>query len=163
MCDFEQLEPTILPLLKSSKPNNDKILVVGCGNANFSYDFVKNSAFNNSNIIHIDYCDVVIKQQKEKFPKLNYFVMDAMDMVEFDDGEFDFIIDKSLIDTTLCHHEGQLTTERLYNELHRVLKPSGRIVTISLHTEKEVQRFESSTNFNYNFIVSTCKIINLRR
>lgn len=164
MCDYEQLEPTLLPLLHNSyKPNKDvKILIVGCGNANFSSDFVNNSGFNTNSIVHIDYCEVVIQQQKKKFPQLNFRIMDALDMT-FDDDEFDFIIDKSLIDTTLCYHDGRKITQTLFNEFHRVLKPNGRIVTISLHTEEEVKEFKSSNEYDYEFIVSSCKIVNKRR
>ena len=106
MCDYNQLEPTILPLMKNfkskSKYKEARILIVGCGNADFSPDFVKRSGFLCKNITHIDYCNVVIEQQLKKYPKLDFRVMDALDM-EFEDDTFDFIIDKSLIDTTLCY------------------------------------------------------------
>jgi ubiquinone/menaquinone biosynthesis C-methylase UbiE len=165
MCDYDQLEPTILPLLKQSKSNKDdvKILIVGCGNAPFSFDFTSRSGFKTKNIIHIDYCHVVIEQQKERHPDLDFRLVDALNMVDFDDHTFDFIIDKSLLDTMICYHDGHDTTEKLFNELHRVLKPGGRVVTISLHTEEEVKQFKSSENYTYQFLVSSCKLMNIRR
>jgi len=164
MCDYEQLEPTILPLISKLKSNKHcKILIIGCGNANFSVDFVNNSGFNTKNVIHIDYCDVVIQQQKKKFPSLDFRVMDALNMAQLDDDTIDCIIDKSLIDTTLCYHDGHETTERLFTEMHRVLKNGGRIVTISLHTEEEVKLFQSSDKHNFEFLASSCKIVNKRR
>ena len=164
MCDYEQLEPTLLPLLqnRSKSKKNVKILIVGCGNANFSSDFVSRSGFDTNSVVHIDYCEVVIQQQKKGFPQLDFRVMDALDMT-FDDDEFDFIIDKSLIDTTLCYFDGHKTTQKLFSEFYRVLRPNGRIVTISLHTEEEVKEFKSSDEYDYEFIVSSCKIENKRR
>ncbi len=165
MCDYDQLEPTILPLLTLNSfdsKKDSKVLIVGCGNANFSADFVKRSGFKAQNVVHIDYCDVVIQQQKQKFPELDFRVMDALNM-DFEDEEFHFIIDKSLIDTTLCYQNGHQTTEKLFSEMHRVLKRNGRIVTISLHTEDEVKQFRSSDEYDYEFIASSCKIENMRR
>ncbi len=169
MCDYNQLEPTLLPLLtnfqsKTKQPNDAKILIVGCGNADFSPDFVKRSGFQSKHIVHIDYCHVVIDQQRTKYPKMDFRVMDALDM-EFENDSFDFIIDKSLVDTTLCYTEGHQSTERLFSELHRVLKPGGRLVTISLHTEEEIKKYQvaSSDQFSYDFLYSSCKLINKRR
>lgn len=158
MCDYDQLSPTLIPLIHNKK--NGRILIVGCGNANFSSDFCHQSKC--KKVIHIDYCEVVIQQQKKKFPDLDFRVMDALDM-DFCDDEFDVIIDKSLIDTTLCYHDGHNTTMKLFKEMHRVLKPGGRIVTISLHTEDEVEYFKSSDDLDFDFMCSTCKIVNLRR
>ena len=166
MCDYDQLEPTLLPLLKdfesNSKKKDAKILIVGCGNANFSPDFVKRSGFQCKKIIHIDYCNVVVEQQKKKYPKMDFRVMDALDM-DFEDNHFDFVIDKSLIDTTLCYEDGHKKTEKLFHELHRVLKPGGRLITISLHTEDEVKSYESPDEYEYEFLVKTCKLVNTRR
>lgn len=173
MCDFKQLKPTLLPLLhetkskrssgsNKSKSYDEKILIVGCGNAPFSHDFHTSSGF--KNITNIDYCDIVIEQQKKKYPHISktFRCLDALDMKNsFQDEYFDFVIDKSLIDTTMCYPDGEETTRRLYQELHRVLKPNGgRLITISLHDEDEVKQFGSSEN--YRFEVNTCKILNVR-
>lgn len=69
----------------------------------------------------------------------------------------DVVIDKSLIDTIMCYQNGFDTTMRLYSELHRVLKPGGRLITISLHTEKEVLTFGCS-NPQCSFIASSCSV-----
>ena len=67
------------------------------------------------------------------------------------------VIDKSLIDTIMCYQHGFDTTMRLYSELHRVLKPGGRLITISLHTEEEVLPFGCS-NPKCSFVASSCSI-----
>ena len=82
MCDYSQLKPTLTPLLlckdmneegqtKKEKPFG---LVVGCGNAAFSPDFVNDGY---TNVIHIDYCHVVVEQQKKKYPELDFQCMDG--------------------------------------------------------------------------------------
>ena len=55
------------------------MLVVGCGNAPFSAS-IHDAGFINS--IHVDYSDVVIKQQRERFPHVDFRVGDCLDLKE---------------------------------------------------------------------------------
>mmetsp|Transcript_29541 Transcript_29541/g.43576 ORF Transcript_29541/g.43576 Transcript_29541/m.43576 type:complete len:265 (+) Transcript_29541:180-974(+) len=162
MCDFDQLQPTLTPLLQryeaDDKESKTSILIVGCGNAPLSAELYYKGGYKNQ--INVDYSDVVIKQQRNRWPEIDWRVMNCLDL-GFSDDSFDFIIDKSLIDTTMCYKNGNETTMKLYSELHRVLKPGGRLITISLHCEKEVYPFAKSPD--YSFLVSTCKILNKRR
>lgn len=164
MCDYNQLEPILLPLI-SSRFSKPKILIVGCGNAPFSPDFVSHSGYGEQSI-HIDYCPVVIHQQKTRYPEVDFRVMDALDMSEFD-SEFHVVIDKSLLDTTMCYENGTEATKRLFKEIHRVLRPGGRLISISLHDEASVLAYNNSTledsELSYEFVASSCKIPNLRR
>lgn len=174
MCDYNQLEPLLLPLISGrfsshhqspSRPS-PKILIVGCGNAPFSHDFASRSGYGEQSI-HIDYCPIVIQQQKSRFPDIDFRVVDALDMGEFLDSEFDVVIDKSLLDTTMCYENGTDATKRLFKEIHRVLRPGGRLISVSLHDEASVVAYKSSSleesELSYEFVVSSCKIPNLRR
>lgn len=169
MCDYNQLEPTIVPLIKSRFPLQPKILVVGCGNAPFSPDFVAYSGYGKDSV-HIDYCPIVIHQQQKKYPDIDFRVIDALDMKEFDDSEFHVVIDKSLLDTTMCYENGNEATRKLFKEIHRVLKPGGRLISISLHDEETVLAykntrsvFDGNSKLSYEFAASSCKIPNRRR
>ena len=51
--------------------------------------------------MNVDLSTVVIEQQRDKYPEQIWKVMNAMNM-DFPDGAFPAIIDKSLIDTLLC-------------------------------------------------------------
>lgn len=56
------------------------------------------------NIINIDISSIVIKQMQEsnsQRSKMSWVVMDALKM-NFKDGDFDAVIDKSTIDAILC-------------------------------------------------------------
>ena len=167
MCDYDQLEPLILPLIQSRfSHQSPKILIVGCGNAPFSPDFVSRSGYGEQSI-HIDYCPLVIQQQKSRYPDIDFRVVDALDMSEFCDSEFHVVIDKSLLDTTMCYENGTEATKRLFKEIHRVLRPGGRLISVSLHDEESVVAYKNASledsEFSYEFVVSSCKIPNLRR
>ena len=110
-----------------------------------------------TNIINVDYSEIVIIQQKQRWPNLPWIVMDALDM-DFADDEFDVIVDKSLVDTTMCYKSGKDATSLLYSEFHRVLKPGGRLITVSLHSEKEVTPFAKAPGCNFAY--TTCKLHN---
>ena len=62
----------------------------------------------------------------------------------------------------MCYEEGHKTTMKLYSELHRVLRPGGRLITISLHPEEEVLPFATS-NPNCTFIASSCSLASNRQ
>ena len=72
------------------------------------------------------------------------------------------VIDKSLIDTTMCYENGHDTTMKLYRELCRVLMPGGRLITISLHKEIEVLPFGIG-NSVCSFVASSCTLASTRR
>lgn len=116
--------------------------MVGCGNAPLS-SHMHDSGY--TNLTNTDYCDVVIKQQRERFPHMQWEVMDALNM-DYPDGTFDYVFDKSLIDTLMCYSSDEKEdmgaaekTQMLFKEMHRVLKPGGRLLQVSLHKEQEVR------------------------
>jgi 2-polyprenyl-3-methyl-5-hydroxy-6-metoxy-1,4-benzoquinol methylase len=60
----------------------DKILMVGCGNSKLSSQMYQNGY---KNIINIDISPTVIEQMKQLFPQMAWEVMDATKMA-FQDG-----------------------------------------------------------------------------
>ena len=83
-----------------------KILILGCGNADFSADLYDEGY---ENIINVDISDVVIKQMADKHeeerPQMKWIVMDITDMKEFETDSFDLAIDKSTIDSLICSED----------------------------------------------------------
>jgi len=115
------------------KPN-EKILMVGCGNSKLSesmYDVGKLM-----NIVNIDLSASVIQQMtlKNKNRKqMSFIKMDMLNM-EFDNGDFDVVVDKGTFDA-LMSDESELVLEQadnFFNEIDRVLKVGGRYMCISL-------------------------------
>jgi len=130
--DYESVRPNLEKLL----PREGQILIVGCGNANFSVD-LENAGFK---AVHIDLSEVVIRQMKERYPSIDWRIGDVLNMT-FEDESFDVVIDKSLIDTLLCYDQSVTRVGQMVQEIHRVLKKDGVYVTMSLHTPEEVLPF----------------------
>jgi len=117
--------------------SNERFLLTGAGNAPFSNDLYQDGY---KNIVNIDTSVVVIDQMQKLHPHMEWVVMDALEM-SFPSKSFDNIIDKSLIDTILCYSNSVPCTRQLMREAFRVLKPGGFLISFSLHSWKEIERF----------------------
>ena len=125
---------TILNQLIPDK--NEEILIVGSGNAPFSPDLYDAG---HKRIINIDISDVVIEQQKIKYPEQEWIVMDVLDL-KYETNSIMLVIDKSLIDTLLCYSDGgHKFCASMIDEIYRVMKPGSRYVTFSLHSLDEAE------------------------
>ena len=92
--EFPQLNPVFK---EYGIENDDKVLMVGCGNSKLSGQMFKNGY---SNVMNIDISPSVIAQMKEQFPDLVWQVMDATDL-QYKDGEFDVVMDKGTLDALI--------------------------------------------------------------
>lgn len=72
-----------------------KVLVVGCGNSNFSSDLYETGV---EDVCSIDFSEQVITKMKCKQPFLEWVKMDMTSMVEFEDALFDVVLDKAAMD-----------------------------------------------------------------
>ena len=112
----------------------DKILVLGCGNANFSEDMYDAGYKKQWNI---DISRVVIEQMRQRNRSRKYMLYEVMDCcdLKYPDNFFDIIIDKSTIDAILCGDNAYVNTALMMKESQRVLKEDGgRYVAISYGT-----------------------------
>ena len=109
-----------------------RILILGCGNAQFSEDLYDDGYHN---VVNVDISSVVIRLMKERNeerrPDMEYIVMDITDMSEFESNSFDLVIDKSTIDCLLCCDESFLKVAMMLKESQRVLKVDGIYFAIS--------------------------------
>lgn len=93
----ELLEEILPP--KESKP---KILVVGCGNSEFSADLYDAGWLD---VTSIDFSEVVIQNMQEHNAGrsgMKWLVMDMLTLEGFDDGCFDVVLDKAAMDALMC-------------------------------------------------------------
>ncbi len=67
------------------------LLMVGCGNSAMGYDM---SIDGYSNVVNIDYSDVVVDKCRERYPDLEYHCVDVREMNIFPDSGFQYVIDK---------------------------------------------------------------------
>jgi ubiquinone/menaquinone biosynthesis C-methylase UbiE len=122
--DYEELKPHLTKLIK--KPETDSVLVVGCGNSVLSEKLYTNMQC--QKVTSIDFEEQVIKDMQEKSTSpVEYKVMDMLDMSGFENGTFDFAIDKGSLDA-LCSDSSPETLAKVikyFTEVHRVLKPNG--------------------------------------
>jgi ubiquinone/menaquinone biosynthesis C-methylase UbiE len=133
------------------KPEH-KILIVGCGNANFSEDLYDAGY---KNIWNIDISKVVIDQMaKRNFcrKRMKYEVMDCCNL-KYEDNFFDVIIDKSTIDAILCGDNAFLNTALMLKEGQRTLKEEGGLY-IAISYGKPATR---SFHFERKFLSWTLK------
>ena len=120
--DWEQLGKYFKEFLKEE----DKILMVGCGNSKMSSQMY-NSLF--KNITNIDISDVVITKMQKQFPEMKWLEMDATKM-DFEDNYFDCTIDKGTLDAIMCGNDPS-PPAKLVKEMHRVTKKGGHYCIIT--------------------------------
>ena len=141
-----------LKLFKESK-----ILILGCGNSEFSEELYD---FGYKNIYNIDISENVIKSMKErnikrdkmkcnKSLKLKDEIMDVLN-IEYPDNYFDIVIDKSTIDVMFCGENSSLNMAIMTKEVQRVLKKNKIYFVVSfgapesraIHFEREHLSFD---------------------
>lgn len=115
--DFNSLKSLLDQYVKP----DDKILILGCGNANFSEDMYDGGYKSQWNI---DISSVVIDQMKKRNKNRKGMVYEVMDVcnLKYPDNFFDVAIDKSTIDALLCGDNAFLNVAMMLKECQRVLK-----------------------------------------
>ena len=134
LASFDWLESyaSLHSLLQEFLTSKDmRILVLGCGNADFSEDLYDDGY---TNVVNVDISSVVIGQMQDRNlerPLMEWKVMDVTDMSEFESNSFDLAIDKSTIDALLCGDDSFLKVAEMLKETQRVLKVGGTYFAIS--------------------------------
>lgn len=104
---YEELENCLKTTIKNRQA---QILVVGTGNSMLAEKM--STVLGLPNIIAVDYEAGVIKKMKEKQTKVDYRVIDMLNMSEIEDGSIDYVVDKGTLDA-LCSDESQETKEKV--------------------------------------------------
>jgi len=108
--------------------SGEKVLDLGCGNARY-YQLLKNADY-----IGVDNSKELIKIAKQKYPKVNFFVQDALNL-SFENNFFDKIFNIAV----LHHIPSQGLRLQFLKEAKRVLRPGGKLtLTVwKFHQKKE--------------------------
>lgn len=128
LCDYEAVAPHLMQVLKDNTAA--RILVIGCGNSTFSgslYD----AGF--TNIVNIDFAASVIARMKsenaEARPKMQWLVMDMLNMSAFADGSFDMVIGKGSLDALQAAiKDVWAPTEECRAQAHTFLSETRRVL-----------------------------------
>ena len=126
--DYTAIKPVLEPLLPST---DAAILVLGCGNSNFSSSLYDDGY---RYIVNIDISPIVIEQMKRRNSARPEMVFTEMDVrkLEFHANSFDLVVDKSTMDALLCSESNAfLSVAEMTREIQRVLKPAGNYLSIS--------------------------------
>uniref|UniRef100_A0AC35F539 Methyltransferase type 11 domain-containing protein n=1 Tax=Panagrolaimus sp. PS1159 TaxID=55785 RepID=A0AC35F539_9BILA len=130
--NFEKFSDLIVKELKPS----DRILHVGCGNSQLSFQLYS-AGF--KDITNLDYSNVLIKKLLEKNPEMKWICDDMRSLEKLETETFDVVIEKAAIESLLANeksvwtfsdtakHDLRSTLESIY----RVLKPGGFFFSVS--------------------------------
>merc|ERR1712070_343555 len=115
-------------MMKEHIPNDQLILMFGCGNSDLSERMYERGY---ESIINIDISQALLDGLKNrlqaKMPKAQWLFMSGAEMT-FEDNHFDAIIDKGTLDAI---EQNQDLQERSIKEVQRTLKSGGTLVSIT--------------------------------
>ena len=127
--------------LDNDVPSKDsKILVVGCGNSQFS---AKMADAGYTSIVSCDYSETVVSNMRKKYkdthPDLKWYVADVRHLDRlFERNSFDVVIEKSCLDALLCdegdpwnpNEETRDNMEQSLNSISNTVKVGGLFIAI---------------------------------
>jgi ubiquinone/menaquinone biosynthesis C-methylase UbiE len=128
--DWYQRWPGLKDTLQKFIQKDHIILMAGSGNSHLSEEMYEEGYHH---ITNIDISTVVVKTMKAKYQDkqgMTYEHMDARAM-DFQDGVFNVVVDKALIDSILCGEGSRYNVQQMLPEISRVLQPNGVYVAIS--------------------------------
>mmetsp|Transcript_90579 Transcript_90579/g.230444 ORF Transcript_90579/g.230444 Transcript_90579/m.230444 type:complete len:213 (+) Transcript_90579:54-692(+) len=109
-----------------------RICHLGCGNSLLP-EALYDEGYHD--IVNVDISEVVIEQMRvrnaEQRPEMEWQVADCTSMSSFEDGRFDLMIDKALIDTLLCEDNVPDLLSAYFKEVERVMTADGLALFIS--------------------------------
>lgn len=123
----ENLPPRMAAKLKGSL----RVLVVGCGNSELSKDLYDDGF---TNIVSVDFSELVIEEMRKKHPQLQWQVMDMTQMTAFADASFDVVLDKGALDALMAADTDEIKADatKMLTEVERVLANGGRYFCVTM-------------------------------
>lgn len=131
---FDSLQPILTALVS----RNARVLHIGCGNSNLGVDLHLHGMAARG-VVNTDISPTVIRQMSDKWgkilsPKRMKWLVDDVLCMDLGPATFDCVVDKGTLDAIMCNLDQDLkkhNTQKVLDEVHRVLKPGGNYVVIS--------------------------------
>jgi len=126
--DWYQNYCKLKPIINQYIPNkSSRILMVGCGNSNMSYEMWVDGY---TEMLNIDISPVVIDMMNANHPNLKWETADIC-TVDYPSESFDASIDKGTLDAILCGEGSVEKSFQLLSNICRMLKPGGIHIMIT--------------------------------
>ncbi|OQY75514.1 MAG: hypothetical protein B6D44_01210 [Ignavibacteriales bacterium UTCHB2] len=106
--------------IKKAILNSTKVIEVGCGSANCLLD----ENINKSNYTGIDFSEILIKNNKIKFPEASFVYLDDPYSFPFDNEKFDLVFSVFVIEHTVFPN-------KFLDECSRILRTNGTLIVLS--------------------------------
>ena len=146
---FESLREKIIDYIKPEY----KILNVGSGTSKFAEDLFYEGI---KNVVNIDFSESAVKLLEEHFMEQQIeskcLKMNVLDMKDFEDGEFNLVFDKALLDSILCGEEALETVKIMLKEIYRVLAEEGYYIIVSNSDESTRKDLFDLNLWEYKFM-----------
>lgn len=120
-------------LCEKSIDSKDKVLVVGCGNSDYSSDLYDAGY---KYITNIDFSDMVIQSMAIRNAlreEMRWLVMD-MTAMSFEGSSFDVVFDKGGLDALMAHDSAEVKSKAndMFADIARITRPGGRYLCVTL-------------------------------
>ena len=98
---------------------------------------------------------------REQNVEMIYKKMNVTEMTEFQNDEFNVVIDKALMDSMLCGENAIPVVEKMMKEVYRVTAPGGVFIIISNGDEQNRKMFFDESVWEYKMLTieKTSKMI----
>ena len=146
---YESLREKIIDYIKPEY----KILNVGSGTSKFAEDLFYEGI---KNVTNIDFSESAVRLLEEHFEEQQIeskcIKMNVLDMKDFQEGQFNLVFDKALLDSILCGEDALETVKTMLKEIYRVLADEGYYIIISNSDESTRKDLFDLNLWEYKFM-----------
>lgn len=139
---YQTFSKFVRKYLSKDKP----VLVIGCGTSSLSYEMYEEGY---TQLSSMDYSPEAIYEMKNKYPQLNWAVMDVRKM-DYEDASIDSIVDKGTLDCLFFLDETNEEVKKMLSEVSRILKPGGHYIVVTCgHPMQRTEIFMENPKYNW--------------
>ena len=108
------------------------------------------------NVINIDFSESAVRLLEEHFEEQQIeskcIKMNVLDMKDFQEGQFNLVFDKALLDSILCGEDALETVKTMLKEIYRVLADEAYYIIVSNSDESTRKDLFDLNLWEYKFM-----------